>query len=259
MKWDGMKGALSPIGSRDKAARRSDRSTHSPRVTGPSARSAEHAGLTMRHKATQDLFAYWNEVRRGRLAPNRLEIVPQRIGDALLDAFILERVDAHTYRFRLAGARISARFGMDLRDTNFLDRWTDGDQSMLETYLAATTEHGRAALFTVEATCATEGRLFRSAPTRATFEILVLPLVHTGNSIDRLLGVLVPLDMDVDAALSRVTDARLIAAEGILPDLPVAADLQSPERQRPLYPHVRNARIVRQGRRQFRVYQGGLD
>ena len=47
----------------------------------------------MRHAASESLYAYWNEVRRGRLAPERLEIQPARIGNLLLDTFILERVD----------------------------------------------------------------------------------------------------------------------------------------------------------------------
>ena len=42
----------------------------------------------------QTLYSYWNEVRAGRLAPQRLEIEPSRIAGVLAETFMLERVDA---------------------------------------------------------------------------------------------------------------------------------------------------------------------
>ncbi len=80
----------------------------------------------MRHPATQDLDAYWTEVRGNLRAPRRRDIQPARIGAMLLDSFILECADRDTFRFRLAGTRVCARFGTNLRAANFLECWSEG-------------------------------------------------------------------------------------------------------------------------------------
>ncbi len=209
----------------------------------------------MRHQATQSLYAYWNEVRGDRLAPRRLEIQPARIGGFLIDTFILERADRGSFRFRLAGTRVAARFGADLRAQDFLSSWSEGDRSLLDHHLAAITELGRAGLFTGEAVQADAGR--SGAPASVPFELLVLPLMHTGHSIDRLLCLLVPLDELHEQSNVPITGLKLHAAEAIWPNGAPDDPVSFLDRQSPLHPHVRTARIVRQGRRQFRVYEGG--
>lgn len=204
----------------------------------------------MRHKMTQTLYAYWNDVRRGRIAPQRLEIQPAHLGELLPDTFILERSDARTYRFRLAGTRTTSRFGMELRGVNFLDRWTAGDRAMLEHHFEGITEVGRVGVFTANAT-------FESGRA-ANFEILVLPLVHTGNAIDRLLCAMSVLEGTEWPAGEAITSMRLLTAEIVWPEGRAHAAAEQLNRQQPLAPHVRMGRIVRQDRRQFRVYDGGL-
>ena len=210
----------------------------------------------MRHAASEALYTYWNEVRRGRIAPERLEIQPARIGSILLDTFILERVGTRRFRFRLTGTRVSQRFGMDLRSMDFLERWSPADRSVLEHHLEAITDRGCACVFTAEAQTTSRG----SPP--HTLEILVLPLVHTGNAIDRLLCALVPLDETGPAMNTRFTSLKLVAAEPFWPDGFARDDGRLFEgrisQEIPsLAAHVRTARIVRRGRRQFRVYEGG--
>ena len=61
----------------------------------------------MQQKTLQTLYSYWNEVRAGRLAPQRLEIEPSRIAGILSETFMLERIDAASYQYRLAGTRLS--------------------------------------------------------------------------------------------------------------------------------------------------------
>jgi hypothetical protein len=211
----------------------------------------------MRHQATQAIYAYWNELRGDRLAPRRLEIQPARIGDLLLDTFILEHTDRSEFRFRLAGTRVSSRFGLDLRAYDFLACWSDGDRALLEHHLAAITDLGRVGLFTGEGRIAS-GPGATGAPATCAFELLVLPLKHTGHSIDRLLCLLVPLEEQGAGPGTRFSDLRLLAAEAVWPNGAPEEPQVFSERQSPLHPHVRTARIVRQGRRQFRVYEGGL-
>ena len=83
----------------------------------------------MKQRTLHTLYGYWNEVRAGRLAPRRLEIEPSRIAGILSETFMLERVDAATYRYRLAGTRLCELFGSELRGTNFLDGWSEQDRA----------------------------------------------------------------------------------------------------------------------------------
>lgn len=204
----------------------------------------------MIHPASQALYAYWNEVRLDRVAPRRLEIQPARMGDILLDTFILERADYKGFRFRLAGTRVSTRFGINLKSNDFLACWRDGDRALLEHHLEAITDLGRVGLFTGE------GRAHDDVA--ISFELLILPLIHTGQTIDRLLCLMVPLEEPSNARKASVHDLRLMAAEAVWPNGPPRDVHAAEDRQLPLHPHVRLARIVRQGRRQFRVYEGGL-
>lgn len=212
----------------------------------------------MRHPATQALYAYWNEVRGERPAPRRLEIQPARISELLLDTFILERADRGTFRFRLAGTRIAARFGLDLRARDFLSCWGEGDRALLDHHLAAISDLGRVGLLTGEAHLSA-GPGGTPAPAPCPFELIILPLMHTGHAIDRLLCHLVPLEAAGAASTSSIAGLRLMAAEAIWPNGAPQDPLAFADRQLPLHPHVRIARIVRQGHRQFRVYQGGLN
>lgn len=214
----------------------------------------------MRHPATRALYDYWNTLRAGRRAPRRLEIQPARLGGVLLDTFILERQGRSSFPFRLAGTRVSGWFGTDLRGKDFLASWGEADRVMLERHLTAVTELGRVGLFSGEGTFSgPRGQMSRLVP----FELVVLPLVHTGHAIDRLVCLMTSLDGfdpgtgDLGGGTA-VPSLKLLAAEEIWPDgKPVDSLGLTGERPPVLHPHVRTARIVRDGRRQFRVYQGG--
>lgn len=206
------------------------------------------------HRATQALYAYWNEVRAGRRAPRRLEIQPAQLGGLLLDTFILERTDRSTFLFRLAGTRVSNWLGSDLRARNFLSCWGEADRAMFERHLAAISELGRVGLFTGEGDFS-DDTATGSRTAGAPFELIVLPLMHTGHAIDRLLCLLVPLEERAAEVLCPPHGLKLLAAEEIWPE-GVSRDALS-DSTPALHPNVRMARIVRQGRRQFRVYQGG--
>ena len=208
----------------------------------------------MRHHATQAIFSYWNELRAGRRAPRRLEIDPQRLGGLLLDSFILERTSRTSFDFRLAGTRISSWLGTDLRTRNFFALWGEADRAMLERHFAAIVELGRVGVFTGEAGFASGPE---AAQQTATFELIVLPLMHTGQAIDRLLCLLVALDDEAPGPSGAAQAIKLLAAEEIWPDGPAEDTLGLAGDPPALHPTVRTARIVRDGRRQFRVYQGG--
>lgn len=204
----------------------------------------------MKNKTSQILFAYWNEVRGKRIAPRRFEIEPARIGSILPETFILERVEASSYRFRLAGTRIFECFGVEFRGADFVSIWQGVDRDLVTHDLAAVS--GQGAVITLEFEGSTVDRR------RATFEAILLPLVHTGQVIDRVVGAISCASPPSWTGSARLDDRRLLGHETIWPDGRPHAVLASGDRQAPFKPQTRAARLVRQDRRQFRVYDGGL-
>jgi hypothetical protein len=203
----------------------------------------------MQHKTSKVLFTYWNEVRGGQLAPRRFDIEPARISQVLPDTFMLERIAKSIYRFRLAGTRICDELQAELRGMNFLDGWAPADAETLERDFQQITDQGGVGLFTIEA------RSLSGTP--VPFEIIVLPLIHTQGAVDRYLGAISPLSSAVRAP-ERLVFRRLVRHEVLWPDGRPHGAVVRAQHQVPFLPHVRNARIVRQDRRQFRVYDGGL-
>ena len=134
----------------------------------------------MQHKSSKKIYEYWNKVRDGRFAPNRFEIEPARITDILPDVFILECHDSSIYRFRLAGTRLCTALGHELRGHNLLDYWAGDDREAVHTLLHNVAEDGAGAV--IEFTCSNGER------ERAAFEMMLLPLVHNGRQVCRMLG-----------------------------------------------------------------------
>ena len=107
--------------------------------------------MNLKHKTSQALFAYWDKVRADRTTPRRFEIEPGKIAGILPSTFILERIDAETYRFRLAGTHVCELFGGELRGTNFLDGWSAADRISLVRHFAALVKQGAVETLHMEA------------------------------------------------------------------------------------------------------------
>ena len=204
----------------------------------------------MRDAINKALYAYWNEIRGDRLAPKRFEIEPSRIAGILPDTFILERNDQETSRFRLAGTRMCETFGAEFRGVNFFELFGPEDRITLQRQFSVIARQGAVGLFTIESKTAGE-QAIRS-------EILLLPLVHMRDTVDRFLGALGHIDRPTWLGHEPLVTTRLLTNELIWPDGRPHAMIDNVHRQTPFLPHVREARIVRSDRRQFRVYDGGL-
>ena len=204
----------------------------------------------MRQAITKTLYAYWNDVRGSRLAPKRFEIEPSQIAGILPDTFILERVDATTARFRLAGTRICESFGAEFRGVNFFDLFGDEDRLTLLRQFSVVARQGAGCDFVLSA----ESETGKSAQ----FEVLLLPLIHTRETVDRFLGSMAPVDRQPWLGSEQLSKSRIVSLELVWPDGRSHAMIDQANRQTPFMPHMREARIVRSDRRQFRVYDGGL-
>lgn len=150
------------------------------------------AGTLMKHPATQALFAYWDQLRGDRLAPERAEIDPTAIRHLLADTFMLEVDAAARYPFRLAGTRVCALFGRELKDESFAALW--------RTPRGENGHEGEELVRTVcdEAHGAVAGVLGASAGEHhVDIEMLLLPLRHGGKTHARVLGCLSPATLPV--------------------------------------------------------------
>jgi hypothetical protein len=140
----------------------------------------------MKHPANRDLFAYWNERRGLRIAPERGDIEPNAIRHVLGDTFFLA-TDAANYPFRLAGTRLCALFGRELKNESFFNLWGKSDQLAMRNLIAVAMDEK------VGVVASAIGRTTDGAPLAVNLELLLLPLAQRGRADARLLGALAPL------------------------------------------------------------------
>lgn len=201
----------------------------------------------MKQKTTQLLYGYWNELRRGRMAPTRLEIEPSRIGAILAETFMLERTETSAFCYRLAGTRLCEIFGSELRGTNLLDGWGASDRALINSHLAATCEQGAVTLLTFEA---------GTGARRVHLEAILLPLIQPAGVIGRVLGSMSPMSSPHWLGHEQLFDKRLISAETVWPEgRPHALREKSRRETFPLGNTA--ARTAATKWRSFRVLEGG--
>mgnify|MGYP002081512309 CR=1 FL=1 len=201
----------------------------------------------MDERTSQAVFNYWNEVRGIRLAPSRFEIEPSRITAFLPETFILEREGRGAYIFRLAGTRICEQFGREFRGCNLMDLWTPEDREILVRLVETVTREGAVGLVTLTAS-RTNGRT-------AAFEMLLLPLIHNGHEINRIMGALA--SSEATAGQPPFAAVRIDNFKLIWPDGRPHAVISRMDNQQPFSRAPEHSRIVRSERRSFRVYDGG--
>jgi hypothetical protein len=140
----------------------------------------------MKHAASRDLYAYWEERRGERLAPERADIEPGAIRQALSDTFILELADAtHGHSFRLAGTRVCALFGRELKGESFINLWAIGSRRAISDLLTISVEESVGTVAGVTAENVTGEPI--------DLELLLLPLGVRRPSLARTIGILAPL------------------------------------------------------------------
>jgi hypothetical protein len=139
----------------------------------------------VKHSSTRALYAYWNERRGARAAPDRGEIEPGAIRSALGDSFILGLDPASGHSFRLAGTRVCSVFCRELKGEPFDAMWGDADRAAARDLLAIVANEVAGIVAGVSGATA-EGQSI-------DLELLLLPLRHRGSSRARQIGVLAPL------------------------------------------------------------------
>ena len=188
----------------------------------------------MKHASSRELTAYWNERRGTRRAPERGDIDPGAIRQVLGDTFILAVDRAHGHPFRLAGTRVCALFGHELRGEPFLHLWSAEDRATLTDLLGNCSEEANGIVAQVTGTT--------PQGWSEDLELLVLPLRHRGDTLARLIGVLAPLTAPFWLGTSRLETVRL----GAYRFLEAAEEIAAP----PV------ATVVVRKQQRFTVYEG---
>lgn len=138
----------------------------------------------MKHPTSRLLHSYWDRLRGERAAPERAEVEPGAIRNLLADSLILA-VDAPrgTASVRLAGTRVCALFGRELKGAAFAELWGEASADpwrLVETVVVDT----------VGLVAGLRGTTDRGES--VDLELLLLPLRHHGQTQTRILGALSP-------------------------------------------------------------------
>jgi hypothetical protein len=141
----------------------------------------------MKHPSVRELYHYWNAQRGPRPAPERADIEPGAIRRALADTFILTYDPAAGHAFRIAGTRLCAAFGRELRGAAFVNLWDQQSARTINDLIGAVTNESVGAVAGVRG-CNADGDVL-------DFELVLLPLRHDTAADARLLGALAPQDL----------------------------------------------------------------
>lgn len=136
----------------------------------------------MKHSSTKHLFQYWNERRGLRGVPDRADIEPGRLKGTLADTFILSFDRPGGHPFRIAGTRLCALFGRELKNAPFVALWNADLRFVDLLDIVAQESVGLVA-----------GAHAFADGLRVDLELLVLPLSHRARVPGRFIGTLVPL------------------------------------------------------------------
>ena len=164
----------------------------------------------MQMPSSKTLYTYWNTIRGSRSAPDRRDIDPTRIREALGNTFILELDEGDKFSFRLAGSHLCTSYCRELKGRSFSTLWHERDKDALETLMRAVTEDHAVALVTFQGTTALH--------TKVSFETILMPLRHNGSTHTRLLGAMTALDEPYWLGVQPIMEQRITGLRLIWPD-----------------------------------------
>jgi hypothetical protein len=165
----------------------------------------------MQMQSTQRLYNYWNELRGTRSAPERRDVDPTKIRNALANTFILEANEEHdAFTFRLAGSHICSTYCRELKNRSFSELWHRKDRDAIDTLIKAVTDDHAAALVTFNGTSQHNAQL--------TFETILLPLRHNGATNNRIIGSITAFEEPLWFGTQPILEQRITGLRLIWPD-----------------------------------------
>lgn len=206
----------------------------------------------MAHPLITSVSRYWDSLRAGRLVPQREEIDPREIQNALSYSFILDRTRPGSVRFRLSGMHLNDVLGMEARgmpvralcDVPYRPRFMEQVERVFET----------------PSILEADLRANRGGNDAVRARLALLPLSTHGGEINRALGIFV--------CDSRVVNPPLRFTTRSFAMTPLTAGVSAFESRRALMPAglaeddaifqpQRHVPIRREDGPRLRVVQGG--
>lgn len=143
----------------------------------------------MKHPVSRELYAYWDQLRAQRAAPERADLDPAAIRTILADTFVLEVVAGmgdldRDFPVRLSGTRLNAFFLDELKGSSLLSIWQAEYRSAVEEMLACVLDE--------RAPVVAGAKAGPRDNLPVDLELLLLPLRHHGKTHTRVLGSLAP-------------------------------------------------------------------
>lgn len=197
----------------------------------------------MRQPVNKHLYDYWHRLKGARSAPERSEIDPSEIRDALADSFIIEVDSAGEFPIRLCGTRLNALWLAEQKGRPFLDLFDPDDHRQLASVLMTVIDGVAPVVAGVEGTAGVGQETL-------DLELLLLPLRHFGKTHARVLGALAPAQRPRWFGLAPARPLRLKSFRVISP---------SEARRHPSYPtgNALRPRLGAAGRPALVVHRGG--
>lgn len=150
----------------------------------------------MKHPVSRAFFTYWDGKRGAARAPERSDVDPSALRELLGDIFVLSYDDAATYPFRVAGTRVCALFGRDMKDQSFLALFGRQHRRDIAEIVAAVAEDMLPAIAGLTTTAA-DG-------STTHLELLLLPFNSRAHCPITLTGVLAPFETGQRGALGEL-------------------------------------------------------
>lgn len=164
----------------------------------------------MKHAGTRELHAYWDRLRAGRAAPERSDLDPGAIKNLLGDVFLVEVMAAERYIVRLAGTRICAMWGRELKGKSLSDAFALDNPEELYELIDDVSGNAMPAVAGLAAETADRRKL--------DLELVVLPLRLRGRTHARLIGSLAALEVPYWVGAVPLTRAHLVSTRLVHPD-----------------------------------------
>ncbi|MDI3562285.1 PAS domain-containing protein [Bradyrhizobium sp. Arg816] len=145
----------------------------------------------MKHPSSRAFFAYWDKKRGTARAPDRADIDPAAVRGLLGDIFVLSCEQNLGFPFRVAGTRVCALAGLDLKDQSFAALFTETSRSEIEEITTIVADETLGAIAGVTAA--------REDGSKAHLELLLLPFNARPHTPVSVTGVLAPFNDECGA------------------------------------------------------------
>ena len=140
----------------------------------------------MKHPASREFFAYWDGQRGDARAPDRSDIDPNAVRERLGDIFVLSCEAEAGFPFRVAGTRVCALLGTDVKDKSFSALFAAASKREIEDIISAVAEDMLPAIAGLTATSQSD--------VQTNLELLLLPFAARAHTPISLTGVLAPFE-----------------------------------------------------------------